>query len=378
MAQAFGTYVLLAIEYGFSLSATREVARAKSDRQLLARLLTGVAGAQAFLILLLVPVPWLVASRVPILQGEPLLVGTAFVWGIAQGSSLAWFFQGLERMRVVAALDLGARVLTTAGIFLVVRNSGDAIAVLVLQAAASTATLVVGWTLAMREVSWYHPSIRDSREALRLGWSMFVFRGAVSLYTVGNVFVLGLFASPQVVGYYAGAEKIARAVQGLLGPISQTLYPRISRLIRESREQAARLARSSLHLMGVLGLVLCAVLAIWAPMWTRLILGPAFEPAAPTLRVLALILPLVAVSNALGIQWMPPLGLDRIFNAIIIGAGLLNIVLAVMLAPRFGGPGMAFAVLSSELFVAGLMYGYLRWRRVDPDRLCAPAGGGSS
>jgi PST family polysaccharide transporter len=81
------------------------------------------------------------------------------------------------------------------------------------------------------------------------------------------------------------------------------------------------------------------------------LLGPGYEPAVVVLRVLAIILPLVALSNVLGIQWMLPLGLDHVFNKIILLAGLINLGLAVLLAPRYGPQGMAWAVVSSEAFV---------------------------
>ena len=73
---------------------------------------------------------------------------------------------------------------------------------------------------------------------------MFVFRSGESLYGIGNAFVLGLFAPPAVVGYFASAEKISRAAFGLLNPIRETLYPRLSGLFVSSPARGARLARA--------------------------------------------------------------------------------------------------------------------------------------
>src|SRR5258706_3396286 len=72
---------------------------------------------------------------------------------------------------------------------------------------------------------------------------MFLFCSAATLYTMGNAFILGLFAAPAVVGYFAAAEKISRAVFGLFDPVRESLYPRLSHLVRESPQQAKRLAR---------------------------------------------------------------------------------------------------------------------------------------
>jgi len=154
----------------------------------------------------------------------------------------------------------------------------------------------------------------------------------------------------------------------LLGPFGQVLYPRISHLVRHAWEDALRLAQTGLWVMGAGGALLGIAAYLGAPALVGVLLGPLFEPAIPVLRILAWLLPLIAASNVLGIQWMLPLGLDRAFNRIIIAAGALNVGLACWLAPRFAERGMAWAVVVAEAFVTLTMYGYLRWRHLDPVR----------
>ena len=111
--------------------------------------------------------------------------------------------------------------------------------------------------------------------------------------------------------------------------------------------------------MGI-GAALIRFLAFMlAPLLVRFLLGQGFEPAIPVLRVLALLTPLSALSNVLGIQWMLPLGLDRPFNVIILGAGFINMGLAVFLAPRYAHLGMTYTVLLSEIFVFLATYVFL-------------------
>jgi PST family polysaccharide transporter len=78
-----------------------------------------------------------------------------------------------------------------------------------------------------------------------------------------------------------------------------------------------------------------------------------------------LLVPLIAVNTALGMQWMLPLGLDRAFNTITLLAGLINVGLAAALASSCAALGMAWAVVSAEIFVAGSLYLVLRWRKLD-------------
>ncbi|MCL6460212.1 MAG: oligosaccharide flippase family protein, partial [Gorillibacterium sp.] len=236
----------------------------------------------------------------------------------------------------------------------------------VLQGAGSLVATLMTFVFAYREVPVRLPNWGEVTEVLRLGWTMFLFRSSVSLYSVGNSFVLGLFAPPQVVAYYSGAEKISKAFLGFLGPITQALYPRLSYLAQSSRHEAARLAKVGVIVMALAGACMGLVIFVSASLLVRIFLGEGYDASVVVLRLLALLPPLIALSNVLGIQWMLPLGLDRPFNIIILVAGVLNLCLAVILAPHFAELGMAWAVVVSEAFVTASMYLVLRRSDLDP------------
>lgn len=376
-AQSFGMYMSVFGDYGFALSATREVARHRDDRSKLAEIVAGVLGAKTLLAIGMIAVTFAVRWWIPIFRQNALLLWGALFWALARTWSMIWYFQGRERMRVVAWIDIITQSLAAVAIFVLVRKPPDGWKVLVLQALGSSLSFLFGLWLTYREIPARIPKWHSTWGALRMGWSMFLFRGSVSLYTAGNAFILGLFVSPVWVGYYAGAEKISRAFLNLLNPISQALYPRLSHLVYHARDRAVRLARVSIAVMGCGGVLLGGFIFVLAPLLVRIILGAGYGHAVPVLRILALLPPLIATSNVFGIQWMLPLGMDRAFNTIIIGAGLINIGLAIALAPQHLASGMAWSVITAETFVTGSIYVLLRWKRLDPLTYSPqPAAGG--
>lgn len=365
-AQAFGAYVGLAVEYGFVYSAIREIARHRGDKERLTEITAGVLGAKGLLSVGAVAVGIGASWWVPVFHSNPDLLWAGTFSAVAQAFSMLWFFQGLERMKFVAALDFSTKAAATIGIFALVKIPADGWKVLALQGVAACVSFLAALAVAYQYVEFRAPRWRSVWNALRTGWSMFLFRGSVSLYTVGNAFILGLFVPPQFVGYYAGAEKISRAFLMLLNPVTQTLFPRLSHLIHREKERAAQLARISLAVMASGGVMMGAAMFFLAPAIVRVILGHEYGPAVPVLRILALLPPLIAVSSVFGIQWMLPLGIDRAFNTIIVIAGVINMGLAVAFAPVLRAEGMAWAVVLAEIFVSAAMYVLLRRRRLDP------------
>ena len=198
------------------------------------------------------------------------------------------------------------------------------------------------------------------------GRAMFLFRSAHNLYLLGNAFILGLFASPQSVGYYAGAEKINSAAVNLLSPMTTALYPRAVGLVKTSLPRAARLTVVSLYVMCGSGLLLALVMWFGSTPLVRIILGQQFLASASALKVLSLRAPMVAWINVLGFQWLLALDLEKSFQQITVVALCMNIVLATILAPRYTFNGMAWAVVISQAAAVVGIYMVLRRRKLNP------------
>jgi PST family polysaccharide transporter len=364
--QSFSACLLTGVEFGFTFSATREAARAREDRNALGDVLSAVQGAKLLLVLVSCGLALIVQQLLPLFRDHAEAFWWGVVWAVVQGSNLMWFFQSIERMRLVSILDFGIRVAAVAATFVLVHGPADAWRVLALQAAASFVSLLVSLGMAGKVASFRVPERAAMVRALRDGAATFVPRNASALYTAGNTFLLGFFARPEIVGFYAGADRICRAVTGLLAPASEAAYPRLSHMVVNSQARARRLARLSILIMVTVGLVMGGTLFLLAPWLVRTLLGAQYGAAVAPLRILCLLPPLVALRNVLAIHWMLPLDLERPLNVVVVTCGVVNIILAVIVAPRFGGVGMAWVVVVSHLIASFGAWLVLRWMNLDP------------
>jgi PST family polysaccharide transporter len=259
------------------------------------------------------------------------------------------------------------RLAVTLGIFLLVRSPAQAWRVLALQAGAAIVVTAVIAGKMYRTVAFRRLALAPAIAAFKAGWTIFLSSSAVSLYTMANTFILGFFTTSAGVAYYGGAERLVIAVIGLMSPITQALYPRMSHLAVNNREKASGAIRKALIFFGLMGLLAGGALFVAAPWIIRLVLGRAYGPAIPVLRVSSIAVPVCAVSNILGIQWMLPFGMDRAFNRIVVSAGILNVVLAVVLSRSLGPVGTALSVLTSQTFVSiCMLIALLRSRGNEP------------
>jgi PST family polysaccharide transporter len=349
-AQAIGVVIASVVEYGFDISASRETSRERNNPKRLSALISGVLGAK-FLLSVLCIGGALVSRRFTHHIAPSLaLFWASTIWGVCQGINMLWFFQGLERMRLASALEIGGKVLATLSIFLLVHKPDDGWKVMAAQCVGCVVAHGVTVILAYREVGFQWPTPASVWDALRLGGSMFLFRAVQSFSSSINGLVLGSVAPVAALGEYAGAERIMRVFQQGMWPVNQALYPKLTKQIQDDPNRVMKTVRLSLFLLGALGLVFGVAIFVGAPLLVHLVLGARFRGSVPVLRVFALWIPLIALSTVMIFQLLLPHKLDKQFNFVNSTAVLLGLVSAVLLAPEYKAVGIAWSAVLSQFY----------------------------
>lgn len=351
-----GYFVLLA-DYGFNLSATREIALHGADRRARSAIFWNTFFAKALLGSAGLPLLLLLSCGFARLAAERGLLLTGYLLVLGNVLTPTWYFQGTERQALLSAVLVAVRLLSVPALVWLVRSPADMGPAVAISAGIPVAVGLLCLAVLAREggVDRVHLDPGGVLGVLREGWHLFLSTASTSLYGISNAVLVGLLAGNVAVGYYSAAERLAQAAQGLLIPLSQSVYPRISRLMGESRQRAFELIHRVLLAQGGLSLALSLGLFGAAVVVVRLVYGPAYAAAVEPLRWLAFLPFLVGLSNVFGIQTMLPLGMKRTFTAVLLAAGLLNVLALLLLAPARGATGGAIALFGTELFVTVAM-----------------------
>lgn len=361
-ATAVCAYFTLIADYGFNLSATRQIAIHRDDRQERSRIFSvtittkGLLAVGGFILLLVL------AALVPRLRREFVLLVTGYLSVVGAVITPIWYFQGIERMAVISMGNVLSRTAALPLVFALVRGPGDMTMALALTGAPSVLAGLVSLAVlvSLRHVDWVPPSRASILDALRSGWHVFISTAAISLYTVSSTVVLGFVAGDSAVGLFSGAQRLVGAAQLALSPLSQSVYPRISYLMHHARDEGFLFLRKILRLLAVTtGLLSIFVFVAAGPLVT-LALGSSYHVAATTLRWMAPLPFLIGLSNVLGIQTMLPLGMNATFSRILIGAGLFHVSILIPLGALFGASGAGASVLAAEFAVTAAMAIHLR------------------
>lgn len=362
LALAVAMYLVLLTDWGFAFTAPSQISCERDDKGRVSTIFWSVLFAKIALGVATLTLFYGAIALVPSLRAMSLLMVAASGLVVANILTVNWCLQGLERMGAFAIASVIGRGCTVPATFLLVHGQDDAWLAALIQAGGSAVGGGISIFLLMRLGVIGRPIFRPTSiiAQIREAMPLFLSSIAVNIYTSTNMIVLGMLHGPAAVGLYAPADRLRMAAQAVIPPISQAVYPRVSRMFSESRTHGIEFSQHLLVVLGIATFLGSMLLFIAAGPLVTLIAGPMFAKAIPVLRWLALVPLMVAINTVLGMQMMLPLGMKKPFSRILMRAALLDLVLIVPLSWYFGAQGTAIAVLMAELWVVGDMAFQLR------------------
>jgi PST family polysaccharide transporter len=363
-ATATIAYFVLITDYGFNLTATRQISIHREDAGKVNQIFSSVMIIKLGLVVVgLLPLCLLVLSFEKFSEYWQVFF---ISYGIVVGQALfpLWLFQGMESMKYISILNIATKALFTICIFVFVEEQSDYLLVPLMN---SLGFILSGiWALYVLrtnfDVKFEWQSLDAIKSQLKDGWHVSISSVSTSMYTTSTTFILGLLTNNLTVGYFAGAHKIVQAARGLYGPVSQAIYPLISKKIDLDRHAGLEFVRKVLWLVGGATFILSLLLFVFAESITNLLLGPQFGASVVFLKIMSFVPFIIALSNMFGIQMMLNLGYQKSFTRILVTAGVIGIILSLSLTMRYEALGTSVAILAIELMVTVWMYAFLKFR----------------
>ncbi len=366
-AQAFAQYFTILTDYGFNLSATKRIALVRENRAEVSRLYWSVIFIKLTLMLVGATVVAVLVMTVPRFHSDASLYAIAYLAVVGNVLFPVWLFQGMEQMRYISIVSGCAKILSALLLFVFVHHASDYIAALAIQSSGFLVAGVAGFSIGIARfhLAYRIPTAEELRQTLADGWHLFVSNAAGTLYATTNVFLVGLVAGNVQAGYFSAAERLTRSVQGMLGPVTQAIYPHVSSLVAQSRQNAIAFLRKSLLWIGALSFVTSLLLLIFASPVAGILFGKAASGSVEPLRWMAMLPFIISVSSVLAIQTMIPFGMEKPLSRIYIVAGVSSLALSLPMIHSLGATGGAVSVLIVEVCIVLAMGALLKRHAID-------------
>lgn len=353
-------YFTVLTDWGFSWSGVRKAAELREHPAALSRTFFASWAVQWGLCLLSLTILTGLSLFAPFFA--PFRPYAIYGAGIIVGSVLfpVWLLTGLERMREVAAMQLVIRGGSVPLILLLVREPGHGPRVIGATAMAGVIGGLVAlfWLRKNLALTWRWPCVFELKQEFLESGEIFLSRVWIIFYTSLIPTILGALTNAVAVGNYVLADKIRLAVQSLLAPITQALFPRMSYLFAHDKGGALRLLRRSGALTVLSAATASLALFLLAGPAIRLTAGNAYAEAIPLLRWLSPLPLVIVLSQVASVQTLLSCKKYREFNKVLLAGGLFGLATCWGFILLFDVLGAAWFQLVVEAGICIGMWSY--------------------
>ncbi len=302
-AQAIAGYFGILVDFGFKISATKDISIHRKDKKKLSNIVSSVLIIKVFLWLVSLSMLYALITFIPTFKDEKILFLLSF--GICFNEFLfpQWYFQGIEKMKYITIFNLVARLLFLCLIFIFVREKSDYLLVPLFNGLGA----FFGGTLALFLIFKEH-KIKFSlqpwtnikyyfRESLPLFGSNLI----ISVKDKFNIIFIGSILGMREVAIYDIAIKIMKLFIQPLDIINRTIYPRVA--VEKNTGLALKTAKFSFIVM----LVIIIIIQPFLPFIIDLLSEGLMKAVLPT-RILLLSSLIMVWSLTFGINFINALG----------------------------------------------------------------------
>jgi PST family polysaccharide transporter len=293
-ASAIMVWIQTIADWGFNLTATRDVAQNRDNPQKVSEIFSNVLWARCLLMFLSFGVLVLLISMVPKFHEDWDIILVTFLMIPGHILFPDWFFQAVERMKYITTLSVLMKFIFTIAVFLFIKQPDDYILQplftslgFVISGVISFYYIIVKWRIKLQKPTW-----KATIRTIKGSTDVFINNLAPNLYNSFSTILLGFFGGGIANGIYDGGTKFFNIGNQLLYIITRTFFPFLSRKPEKHRQ----FVFVSLSISILMALSLFAV----APLLVDVMLSYEFADSVKVLRILAISYIFLSLSDIYG------------------------------------------------------------------------------
>lgn len=343
-------YFVMFIVLGMSSYGVREIAACGANRARRTETFWGMFSCQLLASAIVVAVYLVYMFTDP--QGGFLLACVWGMWVISAVLDITWLFFGVEEFKIPTIRSIITKVASLVVIFVFIRTPDDLWIYCAAIAGSYLVNQVLLWPFLKRYVDIARPSIAGVRKHMGPNLRLFIPVIAISFYVTLDKVMLGAMTNMTQTGFFEYSEKLSRMPMAVITAMGTVMLPRMTaELHAGNHEKALDLLQGSIGAMLAMAFALMFGIIAIAPEFAPVFLGDQFASCWSLMSVLAVIIPIVSMTNVLGRQYLLPTDRDKLFTISVCVGAVVNICCNIALIPHFAAMGAAIATVCAEISV---------------------------
>lgn len=196
--------------------------------------------------------------------------------------------------------------------------------------------------------------------------TLFIFSFSIGIYVSLDTTILGFMKNEEEVGLYSTGTKLVKMIIPIVSILGTVMAPQIIKHIKKKdNEQVYSMIDKFIDFCFLLGIPGIFLMTFLAKDIILLISGNTFINSTPTMKLTAIIIITIPLGTFFGSQILIPNDKEKLVLKVSVIGMTLNVILNLLLIPKYGIEGAAFALLATEFLIC--VYRGFEVKKIYPD-----------
>lgn len=355
------SYFLLFSQLGIPSYGMRCCAKVRDDKEKLSRTVHELLFINLLMCVLCYGVLFILILITDKLYAEKTLFVIFSSTIILTAIGIEWLYKGLEKYTYITVRSLIFKIIALIAMFFLVHSKDDYIIYGSISIFASSASNIFNFFNARKYITFRYLGGYNIEKHFKPVAIFFAMSCATTIYTNLDTVMLGFMTSNTDVGYYNAAVKIKSILVSVVTSLGAVLLPRSSYYAEHNRiDELQSLSKKALNFVILIALPLTIYFILFAESGIYFLSGTEFEGSILPMQIIMPTLLFIGITNILGLQILIPTGREKIVLYSEIAGAIADLVLNIILIPKYAAAGAAFGTLIAEFVVLLVQFMTLR------------------
>ena len=345
------TYFTLLAALGLPTYGTKKIAEIRNDSEKLSKIFSELYVINFISTLICTFCYFSIVLFIPTYRGSISLYSIVGLQVVLNIFNIDWFYQGIEEYGYIMVRSLAVKIVSFLFIIVFVRDQSDYLYYALASVLGVAFNYVLNVLHLRKLVKFTFHNLELKRHIGHL-FLLFSTGIAIEIYTLSDITMLTVMTDNNSVGYYSNATNGVKTIKEMIVAVCAVFLPRLSYYYAQGKKEIfLDLAHKGIKILLFFSVPAAIGCFLLADKIVLLLFGEGFVNAILTVRILAVSIVTIGISNYIGYQILIIIGKEKrmLFNSIF-GASL-NIVINYILIKQLQHNGAAIASMFTEVVV---------------------------
>jgi PST family polysaccharide transporter len=351
-AQALMTFFNIVCDYGFNMSATKDISILRDDSKGINAIISSVLTIKLLLFLLSFIINIIIVLSVATFSKYSIIYIFSFAITLGRAFFPVWFFQGMQKMYYLIIYSVFSKGIAAILILFLVKSQSDsAIVNPIIGGMDFLGTLLLFIILVSKyNFKFSIPKKSELLSQTKKGFFLFISNFFANISVSSNLLILGFYTGTTNLGIFSVVDKIVSIIKQLPIIFFQAVYPQACRLWVQSKDEFIFFIKR-ISILLFLCLLAAATITSLLSFKISHFFSNSYNIEISTLLKWMCFLPVIAGLNIPAYIVVLITEKTVISSRITIVAALINIILNVILSNKFGYFGTLVAIATYDTIV---------------------------